>query len=187
MDRASALERRHDAGEQRHGVVVAVCELHPAADPRIQVAPLRDESRLPVTRRSRNQHHPAALHDLLQGSEAGPRHRIGPHGRNQHRRGVQQAPSLERRRRTSDRRDLRPCSTASERDPETSVTLLASTAARASGKACSGSEFLDAGHQSRPRSPALASGRTSATSALESDSGREYQPLWPMRDRPPQA
>ena len=81
-------------------------------DPRIQLAPLRDESRLPVTRRSRNQHHPAALRDLLQRSEAGPRYRIGPHRRNQYRRRFQQAPTLERRRRTSDSSGLPPCGRA---------------------------------------------------------------------------
>ena len=93
---------------------------------------LRDESRLPITRRSGNQHHPAALHDLPQRSEASPRHRIGPNRRYQHRR-FQQTPTLERRRRAGDSSDLCLRSTAGRRDPETRVAPTASGAARAQG------------------------------------------------------
>ena len=61
-------------GEQHDGVVVAGAELHPPAGPRIQVTPLRDKSRLPITRRRRNQYHPAALRGLLYRREARSRH-----------------------------------------------------------------------------------------------------------------
>ena len=40
--------------EQHDRVVLAAAELHPPGDPRIQLTPLRDKSRLPVTRRRRH-------------------------------------------------------------------------------------------------------------------------------------
>ena len=177
------LERRRDAGNQRHGVVVAVCELHPAADPRIQVAPLRDESRFPVTRRSRNQHHPAALRDLPQRSEAGPRYRIGPHRRNQHRRRVQQAPTLERRRRTRDSSDLRPSSTILSHAWRCRQAPQPERQGKPAEDTIFYMRFIDHGHGRPP----FTGGRSPAAPKLEPVSGREYQPFWPMKDQSPHA
>ena len=106
-NRPSALEGRHDAGQQNDGVVVARAELHPCAGPRIQVTPLRDKGRLPVADRRRNQHHPAALGDLLQRGEARSGHRPRQDGRNSTLWPRQQWPGLGRTQRYSSFRPLR--------------------------------------------------------------------------------
>ena len=84
-------------GEQHDGVVVAGAELHPPAGPRIQVDPLRDESRLPVARRRRDQYHPAALRGLLYRREARSRHHPRRDSRNSKLRRPHQRPGPGRR------------------------------------------------------------------------------------------
>ena len=94
VNRARAPERRRDPGQQHHRVVVAVAGLHPVAGPRIRLTPLRDKRRLPVTRRRRDQHQPAALRDHLQRSETSSRHDARPDSRTSKLRVPQQRPGL---------------------------------------------------------------------------------------------
>ena len=149
----------------------------PSRSPWIQpVAPLRDKSRFPVAGRSRNQHHPAPLHDLLQRSEAGPRYRIGPHRRNQSRRPFQQASTRERRGRTSHSSGLPPCGAVLRQArrcrhtprPECRKSLRRLWISRCESQ------------RSRPRSAAFHSERPGVRTrgGLQQ---REYQPLWPMK------
>jgi len=95
LNRADALEGLCDPREQHHRVVVALIELQPAADPSIHIAPLRDKRRLPVTRRPRHQHQPAALRDRPQRIETSSRHHPGPDRRTPKLRPPQRRPGLE--------------------------------------------------------------------------------------------
>ena len=78
--RSRALEGRRDPGEQHDGIVVAAAELHPAAGPRVRVAPLRGKRRFPVARRARRPAPPGCAARPAAGTRGGPAaaHRAEP-------------------------------------------------------------------------------------------------------------
>ena len=101
----------------------------------------------------------------------------GPHRRNQYRRRCQQAPTLERRRRTSDSSDL--CSGCANLRTHADEHL----GPPANGRQAGGSESSRCGSSITATINRRFTGRALPGDAkLEAISGREYQPLWPMKE-----